>query len=82
MKMMVSWLLFIVISLLVVLLLMTANCAEGKIDGTLDLVACSGTIRTWYAVLSPWQGGLGAGIGLLGVAWAHHFVKANEGNQR
>ncbi len=61
----------VTIALIIFLLASAAACTEGaRSEGTLIIKdACSAT-RRWYAVLTDWQSGIGAFVGLLGLAWS------------
>ena len=58
------------VSLVMVLLFSAVSCTDGtRTEDQLTLDGCAQT-QKWYAVLTDWQSGLGAFIGLLGLAWS------------
>ncbi|MEM9643233.1 MAG: hypothetical protein AAF848_12965 [Pseudomonadota bacterium] len=62
----------VTIIFVLVLLANAAGCTDGSRDqhGYLALSEdCRGT-RRWYPILTDWQSGIGAFIGLLGLAWS------------
>ncbi|WP_342362600.1 hypothetical protein [Terrarubrum flagellatum] len=61
-------------------LLDAASCVDPA-KTTKDMLAlggCSAWTQRWYLVLRDWQSGLGAAIGLLGIAWSTFFNSASS----
>jgi hypothetical protein len=57
-------------------LIAVSTCAAPAATGTTSVVAaCTGAPQRWYLVLHDWQAGIGATIGLLGVAWSTIYNK-------
>jgi hypothetical protein len=51
-------------------------------ESTKDVIAlddCPPWVQNWYLVLRDWQTGIGAAIGLLGVAWSTFYKSATSG---
>ncbi len=64
---------FLAVSVMLIIWLLSsaAQCAEGARtpEGNLEFGDNCAHTRNWYAVLTDWQSGVGALIGLLGLAW-------------
>ncbi len=73
-----GYFLFAVIVLISVVLIRTGGCAAADGSGAMNLEGCSAGLRGWFSVLTAWQGGIGAAIGLLGLAWAAAYRASNE----
>jgi hypothetical protein len=66
------------LGLILLILIRAAHCvdpAKSQKD-FVDLSACSPSLGRWYLVLRDWQTGIGAAIGLLGVAWSTFYNSA------
>jgi hypothetical protein len=65
-----------------VVLVLASRCIDPS-TSTKDVLAlgqCEPWVQSWYMILRDWQTGIGATIGLLGVAWST-FYKAATGGQ-
>jgi hypothetical protein len=65
------------------ILVRTSLCVDPAAS-TKDVIAigqCQRWVQRWYLVLRDWQTGIGAAIGLLGVAWSTFYkVATSNGN--
>jgi hypothetical protein len=68
------------LGLVLMVVVMAANCVDpaGSTKDALNLKQCSGWVQRWYLILRDWQTGIGAAIGLLGVAWSTFYKAAKE----
>jgi hypothetical protein len=72
--------LFVLLVFIGCVLLQAARCVDPA-SSTKDAIAlgqCSARIQRWYLVLHDWQTGIGAAIGLLGVAWSTFYKAATS----
>lgn len=65
-------------ALITLLISSAAMCVARTSTQIIDLSGCSDEVARWYIVTQDWQSGIGAGVGLLGVAWATHLRAAAE----
>jgi hypothetical protein len=65
-------------SLVTLLLSSAAMCVNRTSVQIVDLSGCSDEVARWYIVTQDWQSAIGAGVGLLGLAWATHLKAAAE----
>jgi hypothetical protein len=64
--------------------LMQASLCVDPARSTRDVIAldrCSAWVQSWYLILRDWQTGIGATVGLLGVAWSTFYKTATKAGE-
>ncbi|MEM6636505.1 MAG: hypothetical protein AAF667_11495 [Pseudomonadota bacterium] len=73
------------IAAIIVILAAVAQCNDpvwsnaGSLNPGLD--GCTPLVKGWYAVLTPWQAGVGATIAVLGVTWGAYFNRSDQSDE-